>query len=66
MISYKARLTKQITKRFAITKMNSLQSFKNCISEDYDLATIVHFLEQVYFVKNIDNLLVELVIPTSN
>ena len=46
--------------------MNSLQSFKNCISEDYDLANIVHFLGQVYFVKNIDNLLVELVIPTSN
>jgi hypothetical protein len=34
---------------------------KNLIHNDYDLATIVHTLRQLYFAKNIENLLVELV-----
>ena len=42
-------------------------SLKNLIRKGYDLATIVHFLRRVYFVRNIENnLLVQLICLTSN
>ena len=39
---------------------------KNLIHKGYDLATIVHSLRQVYFAKNIENLVVQPVGQTSN
>ena len=47
-----------------ITTVNIL--YKNLFHKGYDLATIIHSLKQVYFTKNIDNLLVQLVGPNSN
>ena len=57
-----------------ITKANKLKSdisilvtsLNNLLCKGYDLSTIVDSLKQVYFAKNIDNLKVQLVGPTSN
>jgi len=38
----------------------------NLIRKGYELAIIAHSLRQVYFAKNLDNLLVKLVCPTTN
>jgi hypothetical protein len=38
---------------------------KNLVYKGYDLATIVDSLRQVYFLKNIDNLLIQLVGQTT-
>ena len=38
----------------------------NLTRKGYDLATIVQSVRQVYLAQNIDNLLVQLVGPTSN
>jgi len=39
---------------------------KSLIRKGYDLAAVVHSSRQVYFANNIDNLLVQLVVPTKN
>ena len=55
------------TKPFKSDTSKLVGSLKNLIRKGYDLATIVHFLRQVYFVRNIENnLLVQLVCSTSN
>ena len=38
----------------------------NLIRKGYELAIVAHSLRQVYFAKNLDNLLVQLVCPTKN
>ena len=43
-----------------------VNSLNNLICKCYDLASIVDSLIQVYFTRNIDNLLVQLVGLTSN
>ena len=45
---------------------NLEKSLKNLIRSECDLTIIVHYLRQAYFAKNIDNLLGQLVGPTSN
>ena len=53
-------------KTFKSDTSKLVKSLKNLIRKGYDLSTIVHSLKQVYFANNIDNLLVQLVSPTSN
>jgi hypothetical protein len=43
-----------------------VKSLENLIRKGYELAIVAHSLRQVYFAKNLDNLLVQLVCPTKN
>jgi len=55
----------QLTKfKSEISKLVKYQ--RNLIGKGYDLTTIVYSLRQVCFSKNIDNLLLQPVGPTSN
>jgi len=53
-------------KKFKSDTSKLVKSLKNIICKDCDLVTILYSLMQVYFVKNIGNLLVQLVGLTSN
>ena len=51
---------------FRFSKSKFVISLKILIRKGYNLTTIVNFLRQIYFAKNIDNLLVLLAGPSSN
>jgi len=53
-------------KKFKSDISKFVKVLKNLIKKCCELAIIVHSLIQVYFAKNIDNLLVQLISPTSN
>ena len=50
-------------KKFKSDTSNPVKSMNNLICKGYDLASVVHSLRQVYFAKNIDNLLIPLECP---
>jgi hypothetical protein len=51
---------------FKSMESEKVKYLKNRIRKDHDLANIIHSFRQVNFAKNIHDLLVQLLGPTSN
>ena len=59
-------MIRMFIRRRKAKKFKKVKYLKNRIRKDHDLANIIHSFRQVNFAKNIHDLLVQLLGPTSN